>query len=104
MQEISFYQTHLDRVSRSFALCIQKLTPAMRHWTSLSYLLCRALDTIEDSTWASSELQEIQYFEFENFIQTLPDRARVQKWALAFPDLIPSGEKELLKDTYLLLD
>ena len=50
MQTISFYQTHLDRVSRSFAFCIKKLESPLRQWVSLAYLLCRVLDTVEDSS------------------------------------------------------
>ena len=53
MQTIGFYQTHLDRVSRSFAFCIKKLESPLRQWVSLAYLLCRVLDTVEDSIWES---------------------------------------------------
>ncbi len=49
LKEAEFYQTHLDRVSRSFAFCIRQLPDPLRGWVGLSYLLCRILDTIEDS-------------------------------------------------------
>ena len=52
MSEIAYYQPHLDRVSRSFAFCIARLEGEMREWVSLSYLLCRLLDTVEDAPWA----------------------------------------------------
>lgn len=52
-----FYQIHLDRVSRSFAFCIRQLPEPLRAWVGLSYLLCRILDTIEDSPWSEPELQ-----------------------------------------------
>lgn len=44
----SLCQTHLQNVSRTFALSIEYLPDNLRHYTCLSYLLCRIPDTIED--------------------------------------------------------
>ena len=41
---------NLNLVSRSFALCIPTLEAGLRDQIGLSYLLMRALDSIEDST------------------------------------------------------
>ncbi len=60
-----FYQAHLDRVSRSFAFCISQLQEPLRHWISLSYLLCRVLDTIEDSLWPTEAMQKQAYVVFD---------------------------------------
>ncbi len=107
MQSVEFYQGHLDRVSRSFAFCIQKLEAPFRQWVSLSYLLCRALDTIEDSPWSGQELsgqklQDQQYQLFESFLTEAPTEAQALAWAERFPDSIPESEKALNQDAYLL--
>lgn len=102
MQTIGFYQTHLDRVSRSFAFCIKKLESPLRQWVSLAYLLCRVLDTVEDSIWESSRLREAQYSEFDSFLQNAPSAATVQAWSARFPISIPETEKLLLAEAQLL--
>ncbi len=102
MQKIEFYQDHLDRVSRSFAFCIQKLTSPFREWTSLSYLLCRVLDTIEDSPWQNSPLKDDQYQTFYLFLSNPPSTQNALNWAQGFPSLLPEGEKILLRDTFYL--
>jgi phytoene/squalene synthetase len=102
MQSIDFYQSHLNRVSRSFAFCIQKLDSPLRQWTSLSYLLLRVLDTVEDSPWDSIALRSSHYEEFESFIRSNPKKSAVSEWSADFPDAIPEGEKSLLVDVSLL--
>ena len=98
MQSISFYQPHLDRVSRSFAFCIQQLNDPFRRQVSLAYLLCRSLDTIEDSIWVSSGLQQRQYSAFEEFLKNPPSMQAVRDWGNLFPDSVPVSEKQLIAD------
>ncbi len=100
MREIEFYQNHLDGVSRSFAFCIQKLDSPYRHWISLSYLLCRVLDTVEDSIWNDAALQDSQYAEFNRFMSERPTREETLAWAARFPKSIPDTEKKLLSDSF----
>jgi len=102
MQGIDFYQQHLDRVSRSFAFCIQKLNDPFRRHVSLAYLLCRVLDTIEDSAWTTTAQQLHQYAAFEQFLKTLPSPESVQAWAKDFPTSIPDSERALAQDAFLL--
>lgn len=64
-----FYQAHLDRVSRSFAFCIGQLPEPFRAWVSLSYLLCRVLDTVEDASWADSGAQERAFKAFDQALE-----------------------------------
>lgn len=93
-----FYQSHLDRVSRSFAFCIRQLPHPLHDWIGLSYLLCRVVDTIEDSAWPSLESQMAA---FELFDRALKDEGQVVKledWAKAFPDNVPESERLLLND------
>lgn len=103
MTPTEFYQTHLDRVSRSFAFCIRQLPSPLREWVGLSYLLCRLVDTVEDANWTDRGLQAR---EFARFDAALDDRAGVADladWAARFPADITAGEKVLLADAPRLL-
>lgn len=104
MQNISFYQTHLDRVSRSFAMCIPKLEPPFRQWISLSYLLCRALDTVEDAPWTNRNLQNAHYASFAQFAERKPQPQDVKEWIARFPGGISEGEELLLRDACILFE
>lgn len=104
MTQAEFYQIHLDRVSRSFAFCIRQLTSPMREWVGLSYLLCRILDTVEDSPWAD---QVGRFQAFALFDQALLDPAKVlrlENWAGLFPEGVNSGERMLLEDAAEILE
>jgi phytoene/squalene synthetase len=100
MGETQFYQSHLDRVSRSFAFCISRLEGEMRDWVSLSYLLCRLLDTVEDAPWSSAEAQGAAFDKFQDFLQSPPSGQQVMAWAALFPANIDSGEAMLLADSH----
>lgn len=97
------FQQHLDRVSRSFALCIAQLSDPLRQWVSLSYLLCRVLDTIEDAVWADPQAQDAHYQAFEAFLFQNPTPIVLEQWIKTFPSALPEGEKLLLDDTAGLL-
>jgi phytoene/squalene synthetase len=91
------YDMHLTRVSRSFAFCIARLEQPLREWVGLTYLLCRLLDTVEDSVWSSVDAQLQAFDEFIEFIETQPIDSRIHEWSLRFE--IPSeSEKALIDD------
>nr|AKR76253.1 squalene synthase [Betula platyphylla] len=46
----AFCYTMLNKVSRSFAMVIQQLSPELRNAICIFYLVLRALDTVEDDT------------------------------------------------------
>lgn len=101
--DADFYQNHLDRVSRSFAFCIRQLPQPLRDWIGLSYLLCRVVDTIEDSAW--SDLQA-QLHAFQQFDAGLLNRAALSplaEWQETFPRDISADEKRLLSDAAVLM-
>ncbi len=98
MQPISFYQRHLDQVSRSFAFCIACLEEDLRLWISISYLLCRLLDTIEDAAWPSEEKKNLSFEAFQKFINEKPSEDEVYYWASQFSKDIPQTERELLNE------
>ncbi len=102
MNTIAFYQRHLDQVSRSFAFCIARLEDDLRLWVSISYLLCRMLDTIEDSSW-KNETAKLQSFKlFQNFILVSPSEHEVHIWQHQFNAEIPAGERTLLAESFLI--
>jgi phytoene/squalene synthetase len=99
----TFYQTHLDRVSRSFAFCLAQLEPPFRSWLSLAYLLFRLLDTVEDAPWTDPATQARQFAELDGFVQAMPAEMAVTDWIRRFPGDIPKGERLLAQDTIRLL-
>ncbi|MCC7405012.1 MAG: squalene/phytoene synthase family protein, partial [Bdellovibrionales bacterium] len=102
MSGVEFYQKHLDRVSRSFAYCISKLDTPLRGWVSLTYLICRILDTVEDAPWRKLSQQLRQFGEFDGFLTAPPVDERMADWQQAFPSEIPEGERLLLMDSTLI--
>ena len=60
-------KTQLDRVSRSFALCIPLLEDGLKETVGISYLLLRALDSIEDSEIERKKKEEL-YAHFSELI------------------------------------
>ncbi|MBX3022726.1 MAG: squalene/phytoene synthase family protein [Bdellovibrionales bacterium] len=96
-----FYQTHLDRVSRSFAFCIRQLQSPLREWVGLSYLLCRVVDTVEDAPWASPPPQFEAFRRFDQAL--LHDPKVLEGWGTEFPEQVNESEKLLLADAARLM-
>jgi phytoene/squalene synthetase len=63
---------------------------------SLTYLLCRILDTIEDAKWPNTEAQLKAYKQFDRFMVGEPVPV---DWAQSFPEGIADGEAALLNET-----
>ena len=103
MQTLSFYQHHLDQVSRSFSFCIMQLLSPAKEWIALSYLLCRVADTIEDSVWPDSRQQTHAFQQLKLFLNEAPSESEFLIWRDSFPACIPLEEKALLADLPLLL-
>ena len=101
MDKAAFYQSHLNRVSRSFALCIAQLHGPLRERVALSYILCRLIDTIEDSNWPTSFSQLEAFRCFNQFLEVQPTENEVQKWVSMFPKSIPQGEQDLLDEAFI---
>ncbi len=94
MEKSEFYQKHLDKVSRSFARCIANLKSPLKEWVGLSYLLFRALDTIEDAPWENSALKKLSFDQFHNCLNGQLNFS----WTAQLPDNIPEVEKQLMQD------
>ena len=104
MRSWSFYQHWLDVVSRSFALCIPQLDEPFRDHVGLAYLLFRVLDTVEDAPFREQATQQRQFERFRAFLRTMPARPVVDAFVDTFPAGLPEGERELLRETYALLE
>lgn len=100
IDKINFYQAHLNRVSRSFAYGISILENPLREYVSLAYLLCRIIDTLEDSQWPNPKSQTQA---FENLKQSLANPE--VSFDISFLNSIKAKETELLliQDSSILL-
>lgn len=103
MQPISFYHQHLEAVSRSFSFCILQLQSPAKEWVALSYLLCRVIDTIEDSNFDDKKLQCYAFDELISFLSKPPSEKDIELWLSYFPDTLLAVEKNLLVDLPMLL-
>lgn len=94
MEKSEFYQMHLDQVSRSFAFCIAQLKNPLKEWVGLSYLLFRALDTIEDAPWENPESKKLSFDQFHDCL----NGHQQYEWTSLLPSKIPDIEKKLMKN------
>jgi farnesyl-diphosphate farnesyltransferase len=102
VSEIS-YQKLLERVSRSFAFCIAELRSPFQDWVGLMYLLCRIVDTFEDSEWSDAQSRRVV---FDNFLLALKEKnvKFVIPTDKIFNSAIKSEEKELINLSQKLID
>lgn len=108
VERVEFYQSHLDRVSRSFAFCIRQLPLPLREWVGLSYLLCRIVDTIEDAAYVQPEFQFEAFTYFDRALLEEVQVASLKNWMNLFSSDrlssgLPEGEQLLLHDAALLM-
>lgn len=92
------YQAHLDRVSRSFAFCIEQLDENFRESISVAYLILRLLDTIEDSKWPAPEAQVEAFRKFCEFLSGPASAEDLAEWVRSFPSGLSDGEALLVAD------
>lgn len=100
--DYSRIQKHLDRVSRSFAFCIQQLQAPFQEEVGLSYLLFRVIDTIEDYQWSTDEAQNLAYDQFLDLLKS--NSNSLSEWIQKFPKEIKPDEKALIEDSTFLIN
>ena len=89
----------LQHVSRTFALTIPRLSPALADVVGNGYLLCRLIDTIEDElpASASSEARAAFYDRFDALLEGRGDaNAFAVELGAALRPEAPEGERELV--------
>jgi farnesyl-diphosphate farnesyltransferase len=65
-QDLEFCTRMLPRVSRTFALSIQSLPPELGDAVCIAYLLCRAVDTVEDDRALSPASRRALFAAFDS--------------------------------------
>jgi phytoene/squalene synthetase len=98
------YQKHLDQVSRSFAFCIRELKEPLYSCVALAYLLCRILDTVEDSPYPQTQQKFKQLEEFNQFIKEPSSLAKIQSWISELPTTMKPSEKALMLDAAIMFE
>ena len=68
-----YLNTLMKQVSRSFALVVPNLEEPLNHYIATAYLLCRAVDNIEDCTQPFA-WKEARFAEFQDLLEA-PDLA-----------------------------
>jgi len=100
VSEQNFEQQILQSVSRSFALIIPQLPPALSSVVTNAYLLCRITDTIEDEVALTIDQKN---FFFQKFIDVISSRVSANHFAdELYPllsDMTLPAEKELVRNT-----
>lgn len=106
-----FNQAHLNRVSRSFAWCIQELEEPLRQQVGLSYLICRIVDTVEDAPWPNEQLKSERVHPQSKVMMKLLEalKNKIDQTELVsvlglIPKQIPEGEKMLLAEAETIFD
>ncbi len=97
-------EPHLQRVSRSFSICIARLDAPLNEWVGLAYLLCRSLDTIEDSAFPQKNSRQRCFQLWDQMISVAPTRFELKAWRESLPTPMPSELTLLVADTERLLN
>jgi farnesyl-diphosphate farnesyltransferase len=105
-RDASAYQDAiLPKVSRTFALTIPQLPPALRRAVTNAYLLCRIADTIEDEPTLSAE--DKRRYE-EAFVDTVTGRGDPRRFAAELSPRLSTqtleAEHDLVHGLPLVLD
>ncbi|MFT3698034.1 MAG: squalene/phytoene synthase family protein [Kofleriaceae bacterium] len=103
MKPFDWYQQRLDRVSRSFALCIPQLQAPFREQVALAYLLLRVLDTVEDAPFTDKHEQSEQFERLRGMLVARPTPDEIQLFATHFP-ILNDAERSLVDDTAALFE
>src|SRR6185312_11359020 len=85
------------------AACIARLESPLRSWVSLTYLICRILDTVEDALWSKMSLQRRSFEQLVMYLDNDRTSLPVAQWVKMFPESLPEGERLLLSDTSRIL-
>jgi len=101
----AYQEAILPKVSRTFALTIPQLPPALREVVANAYLLCRIADTIEDEPAFSAE----QKGRYENaFVDAVIGRIDAREFAAdiapRLSDATSESERDLMFHLPLVLD
>jgi len=99
--------SHLAKVSRTFALNIRVLPPLLREQVTVSYLFCRIADTIEDSPLLEGPVKSTLLNDFAALfnVPQWPTESII-KWMAQLPKNLTTNQNDLslVQDTSLVFD
>ena len=102
--DLAYQKAILGSVSRTFALTIPLLLPAIEVVVGNTYLLCRIVDTIEDAAELNpSEKQELSRLFLEAVLGSIPVEAFVTPCLDALKDYSNIDELDLIAHTPTIL-
>ena len=102
--DLAYQKTILGSVSRTFALTIPLLPPAMEKVVGNTYLLCRIVDTIEDAADLSpSSKQMLSQLFLDAVLEKLPVDAFVEPCLVALKNYTNQDELDLIIHTPTVL-
>jgi farnesyl-diphosphate farnesyltransferase len=87
-EEVSYLETWMNRVSRSFAVVVSVLEEPLKSYMAAAYILCRVIDNIEDCAapieWKKARFEEVSQLlmepEFARDILASWDSAATTDW------------------------
>ena len=95
-----FQDAMLQDVSRTFALTIPQLPPALRDVVGNGYLLCRIVDTIEDDPGLSPAQKREFCTLFASVVKRTADASQfAQRLEAVLAPTIPMAERLLIRET-----
>jgi farnesyl-diphosphate farnesyltransferase len=102
--DLAYQKAILGSVSRTFALTIPLLPPAIEVVVGNTYLLCRIVDTIEDAAELSpTEKQGLSKLFLEAVLETIPVEAFVKPCLEALKNYSNTDELDLIAHTPTIL-
>lgn len=99
-----FCRELLGRVSRTFALSIEALPAALAASIRTAYLLCRAVDTIEDDPAVGSEGREKLFNAFDRMLGETGDARELEELARSLDLGVTVAEKSLCREVGRVLE
>lgn len=100
MTDLEWCRSMLPRVSRTFAMGIQMLPQPFEPWVTVGYLLCRVVDTVEDTESIEWDTRRRLFTAFEKALTT-GDCTDFEADADAFED---NADGELSRDLRRIID
>jgi len=98
MSDGEWVNSHLQRVSRTFALSLDKLPEPSRYYISLAYLACRIPDTIEDSQKLTTEQKVNALDAYIEALEPSPNPEKASKFVESVPKF-DGDDWELVQET-----
>jgi len=101
--DLAYLKSSLDKVSRSFTLVIQQIEAPLKDYLATAYLICRVVDSIED-TYQPYHWQQARFAEFQHLLdrpEAAPDilaQWQQESWPGLTDDMVHPGALRYYKE------